>query len=77
MEPTSPTAPSEIERITPRELDRARRSTDPPVVLDVRRREAWTTEPARIPSAVWLPLDEVPRRARDLPPGLRHVIYCS
>jgi rhodanese-related sulfurtransferase len=77
MQPTPPAAPCDIERITPRELDRVRRGDDAPVVLDVRRREAWATEPARIPGAVWLPLDEVPQRARDLPAGLRHVVYCN
>jgi rhodanese-related sulfurtransferase len=76
MQPT-PAPACEIERMTPRELDRARRGGEAPVVLDVRRRDAWATEPARIPGAVWVPLDEVPQRARDLPAGVRHVVYCS
>ncbi len=48
-----------------------------PVVLDVRHRDAWATDPAHIPGAVWLPLDEAPQRAADLPKNARLVVYCS
>lgn len=67
----------DIERITARGLDAARRRGEPVVILDVRRREAWTVDPARIPGAVWLPLEEVPQRARDLPADAHLVVYCS
>lgn len=67
----------DIERITARRLDAARRRGEPVVILDVRRREAWTVDPARIPGAVWLPLEEVPQRARDLPADAHLVVYCS
>lgn len=46
-------------------------------VLDVRRREAWTAEPGHVPGAMWLPLEEVPDRARDLPRDAHLVVYCS
>ncbi|MBI3458063.1 MAG: hypothetical protein HY002_20000 [Candidatus Rokubacteria bacterium] len=70
-------AVSDIERITAGTLDAARRRGEPVVILDVRRREAWTVDPARIPGAVWLPLEEVPQRARDLPADAHLVVYCS
>jgi rhodanese-related sulfurtransferase len=67
----------ELDRITVEDL-RARLSRgEKNVLLDVRRREAWTAEPVRIPQALWLPLEEVPRRARDLPRDARIVVYCS
>jgi rhodanese-related sulfurtransferase len=64
-------------RITPVELDAARRRDEPIVVLDVRRREAWTGNPSRIPGAIWLPLEEVPQRTRDLPRDAHLVVYCA
>lgn len=58
-------------------LDAALRRGEPLAVLDVRRREAWTTDPARIPGAIWLPLEEIPQRARELPADAHLVVYCS
>ncbi|HEV8672752.1 MAG TPA: rhodanese-like domain-containing protein [Methylomirabilota bacterium] len=71
------TATSGAERISPRALAEARRRGEQIVILDVRRREAWTSDPAHIPGAVWLPLEEAPRRARDLPRDAHLVVYCS
>ncbi len=71
------TATSGLNRISPGELAVACRRGESVVVLDVRNREAWTTDPTRVPGAVWLPLEEVPRRARDLPPDAHLVVYCS
>ncbi len=45
-----------MQRIGPGALDVGRRRGERVVVLDVRRREAWTTDPAHIPDAIWLPL---------------------
>jgi rhodanese-related sulfurtransferase len=64
-------------RITARELDRALEAGEPIGILDVRRREAWAADPARIPGALWLPLEEVPHRVRDLPRDTPLVVYCS
>jgi rhodanese-related sulfurtransferase len=72
---TAPT--SKVGRITPAALQAARGAGEPVVVLDVRRRDAWSSEPARIPGAVWVPLDEVPHRARDLPADAHLILYCS
>lgn len=58
-------------------LDAALRRGEPLAILDVRRREAWTTDPARIPGAIWLPLEEIPQRARELPAAAHLVVYCS
>jgi rhodanese-related sulfurtransferase len=72
------TAPvSEVGRVTPSGLDEARRQGERVIVLDVRRRDAWAGDPSRIPGAVWVPLEEVPQRARDLPPDAHLVVYCS
>ena len=71
------TSTSGVERITPGELDDTRRRGERLIVVDVRRREAWTVDPARIPGAVWVPLEEVPQRARDFPAGAHLVVYCS
>jgi rhodanese-related sulfurtransferase len=50
---------------------------DPVTVLDVRRPERWGEDRDRIPGALWIPRDEVSRRAQDLPPDRELVVYCS
>jgi rhodanese-related sulfurtransferase len=65
------------QRITPQALQAALRRGERVVVLDVRRREAWATDPTHIPGATWVPLDDVPRRTRDLPADTHLVVYCS
>jgi rhodanese-related sulfurtransferase len=70
-------APAAVERVSAQELAAWLASGEPPLVLDVRRREAWAAEGGGIPGAVWLPLDEVPERARDLPRERPLVVYCS
>ncbi len=70
-------ATNATQRISAPELAAARRRSEGILVLDVRRRDAWSSDPSRIPGAVWLPLEEVPRRSRDLPPDAHLVVYCS
>jgi rhodanese-related sulfurtransferase len=70
----SPTATGE--RITPAQLHAWLEAGEPVLVLDVRGRERWTAELERIPGAAWLPIEELSRRARDLP-ARRLVVYCS
>ncbi len=65
-----------MERIDPHELNDLL-TRERVILLDVRRREAWGADPARLPGAIWLPLEEVPRRAADLPREARLVVYCS
>jgi rhodanese-related sulfurtransferase len=65
------------QRISAQDLDAARRRGERTVVVDVRHRAAWASDPSRIPGAVWLPLEEVPRRSRDLPSDAHVVVYCS
>jgi len=67
----------EVKRITALELAEGLQRGDPIVVLDVRRREAWASNPERIPGATWLPLEELPQRAKDMSPDTRIVLYCS
>jgi rhodanese-related sulfurtransferase len=63
--------------MTVAELEARRRTGAPPLVLDVRNRAAWVTRPERIPGALWVPLEEVPARVRDLPTDRPIVVYCS
>lgn len=63
--------------MTPQELDRLLQTGAQVVVLDVRRREAWGADPERVPGALWLPLEEVPRHTRTLPRNAHLVVYCS
>jgi rhodanese-related sulfurtransferase len=67
----------DIERIAPATLDAWRRTGEPVTVIDVRRRDTWAGDRRRIPGSVWIPVEELPRRARDLPPGARLVTYCT
>ena len=66
-----------VDRITASELKESQGRGETLVVLDVRRRESWTADPERIPQALWMPLEEVPRRAHDLPRDARLVVYCT
>lgn len=50
---------------------------EPVTVLDVRRPERWSEDRERIPGAVWVPHDQIPRRAHDLPNDRDLVVYCS
>jgi rhodanese-related sulfurtransferase len=67
----------EVTRMTASDVEARRKQGEPLAILDVRRREAWSSDPARIPGAIWVPLDEVPRRARELPADAHLVVYCS
>jgi rhodanese-related sulfurtransferase len=75
--PTPLAKPTTIARLEPLELARRLAGDRPPVVLDVRRRDTWATEGGRVPGALWLPLEEIPERARDLPRETPIVVYCS
>jgi rhodanese-related sulfurtransferase len=50
---------------------------EPVTVLDVRRPERWSEDRESIPGAAWVPHDQIPRRAQDLPPDRDLVVYCS
>jgi class 3 adenylate cyclase len=63
-------------RVTPVQLHAWLEAGEPVLVLDVRGREQWTAELERIPGATWMPIEELSRRAWDLP-GRRLVVYCS
>jgi hypothetical protein len=64
-------------RVTPRQLHARVEAGEPVLILDVRGRQRWAAEPARLPGAMWVPIEELPRRARDFPPGVDLVVYCS
>ncbi len=72
-----PESTNNSSRLTASELYTRLRQGDRIAVLDVRRREAWSAEPGHIPGAIWLPLEEVPDRLRDLPRDTQIVLYCS
>ena len=67
----------DLARITPRELDARLRRGERIVLLDVRRRDKWAIKQGGIPGAIWVPLEEVPQRARDRPRDAQIITYCS
>lgn len=67
----------DVDRITASALGASLAGGDRLAILDVRRREAWATDPTRIPGAVWVPLEEAPRWGRELPPDAHLIVYCS
>lgn len=66
-----------MRQISARQLHQALAGPVPPVVLDVRRRDAF--DAARIPSATWCISDNVAGGARDVIGGLDTpvVVYCG
>ena len=48
-----------------------------PLVLDVRTLTAQTLERRRIPGALQLPLQQLPRRLKELPRDREIILYCS
>lgn len=74
---TAPGVADGVSRLTADELIAAVGRGEPITVLDVRRRGPWSADPVRIPGALWVPLLEVPRRARDLPRDSHLVVYCA
>jgi rhodanese-related sulfurtransferase len=82
VDPGLPAAPPALEEPTPEtvapdRLQAWRRAGEPLLILDVRLRQRWVADPERIAGATWVPIDELPRRAADLPPGRRLIVYCS
>jgi len=68
---------NDIHRITPQELDARLQRGERIMLLDVRRRDKWAVKQGGIPGAMWIPLEEVPQRARDLPRDAQIITYCS
>ena len=61
-------------RILPAGLTALRRADDPPLLLDVRPAEQRAV--AHLEGDLWIPLDELPARAGELPRSARVVVYC-
>ena len=68
---------NDIHRITPQELDARLQRGERIMLLDVRRRDKWAAKQGGILGAMWVPLEEVPQRARDLPRDAQIITYCS
>lgn len=60
--------------ITPTQLKEMMREDKPFVLLDVR--EKWEYEMGHIEEAVLMPFGELPRRFREITPGVEVVVYC-
>jgi rhodanese-related sulfurtransferase len=54
--------------MTPAEVDAARKSQSPPLLLDVREIEEWTGELGHVPGSVLIPLKDLPGRVSELEP---------
>jgi rhodanese-related sulfurtransferase len=63
------------ERITPKALAGELRSSEPPLVVDVREAEEWGER--HIEGSINLPLDELNDRLAELPRGWRLVVVCT
>ena len=60
--------------ITPTQLKEMMREDKPFVLLDVR--ETWEYEMVHIAEAMLIPFGELPRRFREITPGIEVVVYC-
>jgi len=65
-----------IQQISVRQLAAWLQEGSPVYLLDVR--QAWEHETAVLPGSVLVPLDQLPRKARELAPpaGTKIVVYC-
>ena len=63
------------ERVTPKALAGELRSSEPPLVVDVREAEEWGER--HIEGSINLPLDELNERMAELPRGWRLVVVCT
>lgn len=72
-----PMAEDEVPRIDPDELAELLELDDPPVVLDVRSRSAYLSDPSRIPGAERLRSDGVVEWADDHERDRPVVLYCT
>ena len=63
-------------RIAAADLHKALQSRTPPIVLDVRRTEAFPERPEKIPGAIPLALDVEPIQIPDIPRTRAIVAYC-
>ena len=52
------------------------KTSQPPAVVDVRKRPAFAADPAMLPGAVWRDPHAVERWAAELPSGCSVVVYC-
>lgn len=57
---------NQVRQMTPAEVEAARRSSPPPVLLDVREPEEWNGELGHIGGSVLIPLKELPARAAEI-----------
>ncbi len=66
-----------ISRITVEELRKKQENGEQLVLLDLRSKSALKEDPAMIPQAIHMTLDEVEKRVSELPKGREIIAYCS
>lgn len=66
-----------LARITAGELKALLDSGEPPVIVDVRTKNAHRYDPRRIPGALHMTLDEIGEKVADLPKEREIVLYCT
>jgi NhaP-type Na+/H+ or K+/H+ antiporter len=69
--------PENVPRISPQELAARLAGPRPPVVLDVRSRSAYDSNPIQIPGSVRVTPDQVEEWAAGQPPNQTVVTYCT
>lgn len=57
---------NQVRQMAPVEVDVARRSANPPLLLDVREPEEWSGELGHVPGSKLVPLKELPTRVAEL-----------
>jgi hypothetical protein len=72
-----PGEPRDVPRIEPRELARRLAGENPPIVLDVRSRSSYESDPQGIPGDVRVPPDEVESWAAKRKRDQSVVAYCT
>lgn len=66
-----------IARITPEELHRKIAAGEAVVVVDLRHSLDFTANPATVPGAIHLPVEEFERRSGEIPGDREVVLYCT
>jgi NhaP-type Na+/H+ or K+/H+ antiporter len=69
--------PENVPRISPQELAARLAGPDPPIVLDVRSRSAYDSDPVRIPGSVRVAPDQMEEWATGQSPNQAAVTYCT
>lgn len=66
-----------MERITPEELLQRIKSSNAPVVVDLRHNLDFLPDPRTLPNAIRIPAEELERRYAEIPSDREIILYCT